>query len=150
MTWRVSVPLATCLLLPAGAFAQGSTVQGQVRDSTLGIVPDVRVTISGPALSTPITTLTAKAGRYEFTNVPDGVYDVVFDTSTVPSCPSFPHSGVAQRRVVVASGGVTQIDIRLPSGPLGVMVEAGADNRVAEVARVRSTPAAPQSSLLER
>ena len=148
MKFGLSLAMAASLLSPTVAFAQGSIVQGQVRDSTLGIVADVRVTITGPSLSAPLTTLTAKAGRYEFTNVSDGIYDLVFDTSMAMNCPSFQHSGVVQRRIVVADGFVTEIDIKLPSGPTDLTVEALADNRIAQVTRSRIAPAAPQVTLL--
>ena len=148
MRTKLLVAMTASLLLPADAFAQGSAVLGQVRDSTLGTVPDVRVTMTGAGLSTPLTTLTADAGRYEFANVPDGVYDVVFDPSTAPSCPSFPHSRVTQRHVVVVAGVVTQIEVRLPTGPIDLTVESRADSRVADVTVWRSRADASQRALL--
>ncbi|HMF93533.1 MAG TPA: carboxypeptidase-like regulatory domain-containing protein, partial [Vicinamibacterales bacterium] len=76
--------MLACLMLLAGAgtaLAQVSMgeVFGKVTDSTGAILPGVTVTLSGPALIQPQTTVTTESGAYRFPRIPIGTYTVAFE-----------------------------------------------------------------------
>jgi hypothetical protein len=72
----------------AGQIVDPSTgsVVGTVRDATGAVVPDVAITVSGPALMTPHRTATSGNGTYRITNLPPGDYTLSFSRQgfTVP------------------------------------------------------------------
>jgi hypothetical protein len=72
------------LLVQTASAAQTVTaltgaVNGIVTDSSLAVVPGVTITLSGPALMTPRTTLTDDTGAYRFSGVPPGRHTLTFD-----------------------------------------------------------------------
>ena len=76
---RVVLFVLVCSLIPAGVFGQAistGTVQGMVTDPAGATVTDATVTLSDTATSTTRTAVTNDTGRYIFSNVPPGVYDV--------------------------------------------------------------------------
>src|SRR5882724_13340619 len=78
------IGVLACLLLLVGvgpALAQVSTgeVFGKVTDGTGAVLPGVTVTLSGPALIQPQTTVTGVSGAYRFPRIPIGTYSVAFD-----------------------------------------------------------------------
>ena len=79
---RAVVLVCLMLLASAGtALAQVSMgeVFGKVTDSTGAVLPGVTVTLSGPALIQPQTTVTVESGAYRFPRIPIGTYSVAFD-----------------------------------------------------------------------
>src|SRR4051794_39964664 len=57
-----------------------SGVEGRVLDDSGAVLPGVTVTISSPALQLQqLTTATDVDGRYRFTDLPVGIYRVVFE-----------------------------------------------------------------------
>ena len=73
-----------CLLLlacamPAAAQVSMGEVFGKVTDGTGGILPGVTVTLSGPALIRPQTTITVESGAYRFPRIPIGTYTITFE-----------------------------------------------------------------------
>src|SRR5205814_7197909 len=73
-----------CLVLLAcagSALAQVSMgeVFGKVTDGTGAVLPGVTVTLSGPALIQPQTTVTVESGAYRFPRIPIGTYSVAFE-----------------------------------------------------------------------
>ena len=81
-----------CLLLVVGVLllvrsasaaqtvtATTGAVNGIVTDSSQAVVPGVTITLSGPALITPRTTLTDDTGAYRFSAVPPGDHTLTFD-----------------------------------------------------------------------
>src|SRR5438034_10054898 len=76
--------MLVCLMLLASAgtaLAQVSMgeVFGKVTDGTGAVLPGVTVTLSGPALIQPQTTVTGVSGAYRFPRIPIGTYSVAFD-----------------------------------------------------------------------
>src|SRR6185503_4216488 len=75
--------LVCLMLLPSAgsALAQVSMgeVFGKVTDGTGAVLPGVTVTLSGPALIQPQTTVTAESGGYRFPRIPIGTYTVAFE-----------------------------------------------------------------------
>src|SRR4051812_32263943 len=73
-----------CLLplvcaMPAAAQVSTGEVFGKVTDGTGAVLPGVTVTLSGPALIQPQTTVTAASGAYRFPRIPIGTYSVAFE-----------------------------------------------------------------------
>ena len=76
--------LLVCLMQLASAgsaLAQVSMgeVFGKVTDGTGAVLPGVTVTLSGPALIQPQTTVTVESGAYRFPRIPIGTYTVAFE-----------------------------------------------------------------------
>src|SRR5256886_3722469 len=76
--------MLVCVMLLAGAGAAVAQVSmgevfGRVTDSTGAVLPGVTVTLSGPALIQPQTTVTVESGAYRFPRIPIGTYAVGFE-----------------------------------------------------------------------
>src|SRR5262249_29320380 len=79
---RAAAVVGLMLLAAAGsARAQVSMgeVFGRVTDSTGAVLPGATVTLSGPALIQPQTTITVESGAYRFPRIPIGTYSVTFE-----------------------------------------------------------------------
>jgi hypothetical protein len=79
-----SIALLAALALLAGvppALAQEQTgeISGRVTDNTAGVLPGVKVTLSGPALIRPQVAVTSETGSYQFARIPIGTYSVLFE-----------------------------------------------------------------------
>ena len=71
--------VAFVALLPAAAFAQGSSIAGVVTDATGAVLPGVTVEVSSPALiEGSRTAVTDGQGRYAVVELRPGTYSVVF------------------------------------------------------------------------
>jgi len=72
--------LAALMLLPAAAWAQGSsTIAGVVRDTTGAVLPGVTVEASSPALIEKVrTVVTDDQGLYKIVDLRPGTYSVTF------------------------------------------------------------------------
>ena len=76
----VAAAMLTVVFLPGVVSAQASgEIFGRVSDTSGGTMPGVSVTISGPALITPQTTITLESGAYRFPSIPIGLYSVTFE-----------------------------------------------------------------------
>src|SRR4051812_26915719 len=79
MAFGLFAVFAIVLAAPAAAQVR-SGVEGRVLDESGAVLPGVTVTISSPALQLQqLTTATDADGRYRFTDLPVGVYRVVFE-----------------------------------------------------------------------
>src|SRR5579864_2195780 len=84
---RRSLLIASCLCLllraPAvwGQAAESGSIVGTVVDSSGTAMPDVKVTLTSPALQVPqLTTVSDAGGSYKFINLPaPGVYRATFE-----------------------------------------------------------------------
>src|SRR5438270_3911171 len=67
------------LLIPSVLYGQATSaggVGGQVKDTSGGVVAGATITLTDEATNTPRTTASNEAGRYVFTNVPPGTYEI--------------------------------------------------------------------------
>ena len=65
-----------------GQFLSTSSISGTVTDDTGSVLPGVSVSVTSPALQvTGIRTVTDAAGRYQFPDLPAGLYQIRFDLS---------------------------------------------------------------------
>src|SRR5947199_397400 len=65
--------------LPAGSQELRGRITGVVTDNTGAVLPGASVTIAGPALIQPQTTVTAADGTYRYPALPPGLYTVTFE-----------------------------------------------------------------------
>src|SRR5215213_3257718 len=86
MCFRVWAAVTLCFLTGGYSPALAQTITattgaayGVVSDGTDAVLPGVTVTLSGPALLLPVTTMTDEAGVYRFSAVPPGSYTLNFD-----------------------------------------------------------------------
>lgn len=81
---RVWVLAVLAALAAAPVFAQGGagstgTIQGQVVDESLGVLPGVTVTATGSAMLGAQTTTSNPQGTYRFVGLPAGTYKLVYE-----------------------------------------------------------------------
>src|SRR6266571_2662284 len=119
--------------LSATAWAQSTstgTVVGQVTDPQGAVVPGADVTLLDVATNTPRKTITNETGRYTFTNVPPGIYDLSVSKT------GFKSAKVQGQKVAVTL--TLTIDITLEVGAVSETVQVSA----AAGAELQSTNAA--------
>jgi hypothetical protein len=105
--------------MPARAqSAATGAVSGQVKDEQGGTVPGAEVKLTDTATNTARTTSTNDAGRYNFSNVPPGTYDL-----TVAK-PSFTLAKLKEQTVDV--GQALTLDVNLAIGATTTTVEVTA------------------------
>ena len=108
MTLRFAASLCAALVLSAGlAEAQFQTgeVYGRVLDPQAAAIPGVAVTLEGPSLIQPRSTVSTETGAYRFPEVPVGTYTVRFE---LPGFQRFIREGI-----VIELGFSAQIDATL-------------------------------------
>ena len=88
---RILFAIASCLLLPAAAAAQGS-ITGTVKDTSGAVLPGVTVEASSPALiERSRTAVTDGTGQYRIVDLRPGLYAVTF---TLPGFSTVRREGV--------------------------------------------------------
>jgi hypothetical protein len=103
-----------CLVTLAAAQSSGE-LSGTVRDGAGGVLPDVTVTMTGPALDKPRTTTTDSEGRYRFADLPSGTkYVVTFSLMCFRT--------VRRKDVSVPTGGSKTMSVQLGLDPSCVEV----------------------------
>ena len=82
-----------CLGCSTSALGQVQTadITGRVTDHTGAVLPGATITLTGPALIQPQTSVTSETGTYQFSNIPIGTYTVAF---TLPGFRSVVREGV--------------------------------------------------------
>jgi len=81
---KCSLVVLAVLVCAGVGFAQTQTGQifGTVTDTSGAVMPNVKVTLSGPAILQPIVINTSDAGSYTFPNIPIGTYSVKFEAAS--------------------------------------------------------------------
>ena len=125
---RTALIAACVLAAPWAVAAQDGGVTGTVTDDTGGVLPGVTVEASGPALATPLVTVSDGDGRYALTGLPPGGYVVTFTLAGFERL---------EREVVLAEGTTATVNADLQLGGLfeevtvavtGTAIEAPAIN----------------------
>src|SRR5262245_15623986 len=65
--------------LVLGAQELRGRITGVVTDNTGAVLPGVSITVAGPALIQPQSTVTGSDGSYRYPSLPPGVYTVTFE-----------------------------------------------------------------------
>ena len=78
--FRSILLLALLISAPAAAQTRLGTISGTASDDSQASLPGVTVTLTSPALQMPeLTRVTDAGGKYQFTELPPGVYRLVFE-----------------------------------------------------------------------
>lgn len=104
------VGLISLSVTPARAQGEAGSVTGTVTDSQGGTVAGADVTLIDLATRSPRTTTTNDSGRYHFSGVPVGVYDITISKSGFKV-----HKAAAQK---VSVGNQLTLDVALEVGAL--------------------------------
>jgi hypothetical protein len=115
----------TVLALLVGVSAGSAQVQtgditGRVTDNTGAVLPGVTVTVSGPALITPQSTVTSETGSYLVARLPIGTYTVRFE---VPGFKTLVREGV---QVTIGSNLTVNADLAISTVQETVTVSGSA------------------------
>ena len=116
---------ALLTLFAGAAHAQAiGQIFGKVTDPSGATLPGVTVTVSGPALQSPLVTTTAESGAYQFPSVPVGTYTVSFELSSFKKA--------SRPGVEVTTGFNAQIDQKLDVGAMSEEVTVSAASPVVD------------------
>ncbi|HEX5216703.1 MAG TPA: carboxypeptidase regulatory-like domain-containing protein [Vicinamibacterales bacterium] len=124
------VPGVLCVTALLTLFAGAAEAQaigqifGKVTDPSGATLPGVTVTVSGPALQSPLVTTTAESGAYQFPSVPVGTYTVSFELSSFKKA--------SRPGVEVTTGFSAQIDQKLDVGAMSEEVTVSAASPVVD------------------
>ena len=123
---RGVLSVAALLTMFAGAaHAQAiGQIFGKVTDPSGATLPGVTVTVTGPALQSPLVTTTAESGAYQFPSVPVGTYTVSFELSSFKKA--------SRPGVEVTTGFSAQIDQKLDVGAMSEEVTVTAASPVVD------------------
>ncbi|HEX5106928.1 MAG TPA: carboxypeptidase regulatory-like domain-containing protein [Vicinamibacterales bacterium] len=111
------VCLIVAALVASTVFAQGvqtGTVRGTVRGTNGAPVSNATVTVSSSALLGPRSAVTGANGTYVLTLLPPGEYAVEIRSTT---------GAKVEQHAVVPLGGVVEVDVRLQSSNLDIVVD---------------------------
>ena len=95
-----------------------STVTGQVTDQSGAAVPGAKVTLTDPAISNQLITTTNNDGRYVFSNVNVGSYNITFEK------PGFATSKIEKQAVEI--GTTLTVNTSMQVGATTTTVEVAA------------------------
>ena len=118
------IALVSALLLTlSGAFAQETTggIVGTVKDPSGGVMPGVKVEVTGDTLVGSKEATTDNAGYYRFVNLPPGKMTI---TVTAPGFATF------KRDLVLEVGHLPMVDITLQVGRTETVVEVSGSTPV--------------------
>ncbi len=121
-----------CLLFAAGAaYAQGvgasGSISGTVTDPSGAVVPKAGISAIDVARDTHYATVADSSGRYQFTGLPPGSYNVTVQISGFQS--------QVQKGVVVSVGETAAVDFRLKVATSGQAIEVTAEAPVVDTQR---------------
>ena len=144
--WKWGVVLGCAWLLIAGSIASGQVaitgkIQGVVTDSSGAVVPGASLTVTGPALMTPRTTVTGSDGGYLFTNLPPGTYDLEIKASGF--------NNVVQRGIVLTPGFTATIRPQLSVGKVSETVEVSGAAPIVDI-KSNTTDTTFDTALLQK
>jgi hypothetical protein len=111
----IALLVAVRVLLPSAALAQSATntsgIEGKVVDERGGLLPGVTVSITSAALQTQsVDAVTDENGRFRFTALPRGAYNLTFTLAGFQT--------LARKDVSLDAGFVATLDIRMSVGQI--------------------------------
>jgi hypothetical protein len=132
--------LAVAMTGVASAQATGS-IFGKVTDASGGVLPGVTVTVSGPALQQPLTSVTQESGAYQFPTVPIGTFTVTFELTGFKK--------VTRQNIVIVTGFNVPLDMKLEVGAMTEELTVSAAAPVVDTKKT-SSGATFSSEILEK
>lgn len=129
------------LAATAPAHAQQATgeISGRVADTSGAVLPGVEVTLTGPVLLQPLTTITSESGTYRFSELTVGQYDVRFDLEGFKS--------VVNRGARVTLGTTTAINVELDVSTVEETITVSAEAPIIDTSRVGTRSSFTQEQL---
>ena len=129
MVRTVGVLGLVCTLLASLAAAQGGdgSLRGMVKDEQGAAMPGVTVTLTGPGLLAPSTTVTESDGSYRLINLPPGTYVL---TAELTGFSTFRREGI-----VLRAGANFQVDVTMTLGALQETITVTGETPMLEVSR---------------
>ena len=123
---RLLAGLALVVGLPLMAAAQTSTISGEVKDSSGGVLPGVTVEVASPALIEKVrSSITDGAGRYAIPSLRPGTYSVTF------SLPGF--NTVKREGIVLNSDFTATVNGELKVGSVEETITVAANSPLVDV-----------------
>src|SRR4030095_14998671 len=130
------------LFVPGMVSAQSSSeIFGRITDSSGAVMPGVTVTLSGPSLITPQSTVSLESGAYRFPTLHMGLYAVTFEL------PAF--KPLVRENVRVETGFNAEINARLDVSAVEETVTVSAASPVVDT-RSTTTGQTFNREMLER
>ncbi len=121
--------LAAVTLLPMAASAQTSSIAGEVKDASGGVLPGVVVEVSSPALIEGVRTATTDgAGRYSIVQLRPGTYGVTF---TLPGFRTVKREGVE-----LTSDFTATINADMQVGAVAETITVAAESPIVDVSSI--------------
>jgi hypothetical protein len=119
--------LCSVLLLVANVFGQETTggLQGTVKDPSGAVVPKAEVVLIGSSLVGSKNSEADSAGYYRFANLPPGIYTLTAKATGF--------SELKRDGIVIEVGHLPTVDLTLPIGAAGTVVEVSAAAPVIDV-----------------
>lgn len=128
--WRLLLMLVGLAALPPaahGQFVSTASIEGTVTDESGGALPGVVVTLTSPALQVQqLVEATGGQGRYHFTQLPGGVYELHFELSGFQP--------VRRAGLQVGAGFAARVDIQMKLGTLEETIVVSGESPVVDVA----------------
>jgi Carboxypeptidase regulatory-like domain/TonB dependent receptor-like, beta-barrel/TonB-dependent Receptor Plug Domain len=123
--WRLaaaSVLACASLLAPRAAWAQRTTgeIIGTVTDASASVLPGVTVTVRSQALQGTLAIVTSGTGRYQFTALPPGSYDIEFSLTGFTTA--------KREQVPVVVGTPTELNVVMAVGDVETTVTVRGDS----------------------
>src|SRR6186713_2068228 len=126
---------------PSAAQTTTSTIYGVIKDSAGGVLPGVTVSVSGPALQVPsVTTISEADGNYRVTDLPAGVYEVVYEL------PGF--TKIVRKDIRITTGFLAKLDAAMTVGGLEETITVSGGSPIVDVSAT-STGATLTRDLVE-
>ena len=104
-----------------------ATLSGVVHDPTSAVVPQVRITLKNPVKGTVRLATTDPDGRYSFTSVEPGNYELRAESAGFRT--------EVKSGVVLTVGGSSQVDITLQVGPTNEIVTVTGETPLIEASK---------------
>ena len=140
--WAASM-VAILVFCLAWVSAEGqttnATLSGVVHDPTSAVVPQVRVTLKSPVKGTVRVTTTDADGRYSFTSVEPGTYELRAESAGFRT--------EIKSGVVLTVGGSSQVDISLQVGPTNEVVTVTGEAPLIESSKAEVSNVINQQSI---
>lgn len=141
-TTKIVAALALALLVVAPVQAQTrltGTIFGQVSDSDGLPVPGVTLTVSGPNLIQPATTVTNERGTYRLVNLPPGTYTLKTELAGFQT--------VSIEEVIVSVGADREIAVTIKPAALAEAITVTASTPAVDVQQVKNVQTITKQAL---
>src|SRR6186713_2319362 len=123
---RVLATAAFSLLVPIAAFAQTSTIAGEVKDTSGAVLPGVTVEVSSPALIERVrSAITDGSGKYSIVQLRPGTYTVTF------TLPGF--NVIKRENIELTSDFTATINADMKVGALEETITVAAESPIVDV-----------------